>query len=77
MCNVGLKGRISSLNLRGILNLDSIERCAQKSRVGLYGRVERMDESSWFSRCRIIEVSDSDLQNDENMEGSDKNRTES
>ena len=60
MCNVSLKDRFRSDEFRGRLNLESIGRCVQNMRLCWFGHIERMDKSFWVSRCREVEVSDSD-----------------
>ena len=57
MCNVSLKDRLRSDELRGRLNLESIGRCVQNRRLHWFGHIERMDKSFWVSRCRAVEVS--------------------
>ena len=59
MCNVSLKDRLRSDELRGRLNLESIGRCVQNRRLHRFGHIERMDKSFWVCRCRAFEVSDS------------------
>ena len=59
MCNVSLKNRLRSDELRGRLNLESIGRCVQNRRLHWFGHIERMDKSFWVSRCRAVEVSSS------------------
>ena len=59
MCNVSLKDRLRSDELRGRLNLESIGRCVQNRRLRWFGHIERMDESAWVSRCRAVEVAGS------------------
>ena len=59
MCNVSLKNRLRSDELRGRLNLESIGRCVQNRRLCWFGHIERMDKSFWVSRCRAVEVSGS------------------
>ena len=59
MCNVSLKNRLRSDELRGRLNLESIGRCVQNRRFCWFGNIERMDKSFWVSRCRAVEVSSS------------------
>ena len=59
MCNVSLKDRLRSDELRGRLNLESIGKCVQNRRLRWFGHIERMDKSFWVSRCRAVEVSGS------------------
>ena len=56
MCNVSVKDRLSSKELRKRLNLDSIGSCMQNRRLRWFGHVERMDKNAWASRCRTIKV---------------------
>ena len=56
MCNVSVKDRLSSKELRKILHLDSIGSCMQNRRLRWFGHVERMDKNAWASRCRTIKV---------------------
>lgn len=50
MCNVGVKDRLSSKELRKRLHLDSIGSCMQNRRLHWFGHVERMDKNAWASR---------------------------
>ena len=59
MCNVSLKNRLRSDELRGRLNLESIGRCVQNRIIHWFGHIERTDKSFWVSRCRVVEVSGS------------------
>ena len=56
MCNVSVKDRFSSKELRKRLHLDSIGSCMQNRRLHWFGHVERMDKNAWASRCRTIKV---------------------
>lgn len=56
MCNVTLKDRKSSLELRGRLGLDSIRNCIRTGRLRWFGHVERRDDDSWVKKCREIVV---------------------
>ena len=44
MCNVSLKDRLTSDELRGRLNLESIWRCVQNRRLRWFGHIKRMDK---------------------------------
>ena len=59
MCNVSLKNRLRSDELRERLNLENIGRCDQNRRLCWFGHNERMEKSFWVSRCRAVEVSGS------------------
>ena len=56
MCNVSVKDRLSSKELRKRLHVDSIGSCMQNRRLCWFGHVERMDKNAWASRCRTIKV---------------------
>lgn len=56
MCNVTLKDRISSDELRSCLGLTSIRECLRRQRLRWFGHVERMDVKCWVKKCRDIAV---------------------
>ena len=56
MCNVSLKDRVSSEELRRRLRLESISTCLQNRRLSWFGHVERSPETSWINKCRQIHV---------------------
>ena len=56
MCNVSLKDRVSSEELRRRLWLESITTCIQNRRLSWFGHVERSPETSWINKCRQINV---------------------
>lgn len=59
MYSVNLKDVLSSDDLRGRLNLDSIERCVKNRKLEWHGYVERMDGCSWVIRCGAVEAAGS------------------
>ena len=56
MCNVTLKERISSDELRARLGLVSIRECIRRQRLRWFGHVERMDDGCCVKKCRDIIV---------------------
>ena len=56
MCNVTLKDRVSSSDLRKRLKLDSISECMQKRRLCWFGHVERKDDGDWVKKCRTMRL---------------------
>ena len=56
MCNVTLKERISSDELRARLELVSIQECIRKQRLRCFGYAERMDDGCCVKKCRDIIV---------------------
>ena len=56
MCNVTLKERISSDELRTRLGLVSIRECIRRQRLRWFGHVERMDDGCCVKKCRDIIV---------------------
>ena len=56
MCNVTLKDRKSSAELRDRLGLASIRDCVQRRSLRWFGHVERMDDENWVKKSREIVV---------------------
>ena len=56
MCNVTLKDRKSSDELRDRLGLTKICDCVQRRRLRWFGHVERMDDGNWVKKSREINV---------------------
>ena len=56
MCNVTLKDRKSSEELRDHLGLVAIRDCVQRGRLRWFGHVERMNNDNWLKKLREIAV---------------------
>ena len=56
MCGVTLHQKIPSSEIRSRLKLLSIRESVKLRRLEWFGHVERMDERTWASRCRYIEI---------------------
>ena len=57
MCNVSLKDRVSSDELRSRLGLVPIRQCIQRHRLlGRFGHVERIDDNCCIKKCREMVV---------------------
>ena len=56
MCNVTLKDRKSSEELRDRLGLVAIRDCVQRGRLRWFGYVERMNDDNWVKKSREIAV---------------------
>ena len=56
MCNVTLKDRKSSEELRDRLGLVAIRDCVQRGRLRWFGHVERMNDDNWVKKSREIAV---------------------
>ena len=56
MCNVTLKDRKSSDELRDRLGLVSIRNFIQRGRLRWFGHVERLGNDNWVMKCREIIV---------------------
>ena len=57
MCNINPDDRISSEELKTRLKLKSTRECLHGRRLQWFGHLERMEESAWFSKCRIFSSS--------------------
>ena len=56
MCGVSLKDRRQSANLLESLGIVGVDEIMDSSALRWLGHVERRGESSWVSRCRLMEV---------------------
>jgi len=56
ICNVSLKDRKPSSELRERLGIECIKSCIRKSRLRWFGHVERQHDDSWVKKCRDISV---------------------
>jgi len=51
MCNVKIKDRVPSKELRERLGIDDIILILQQNRLRLYGHVLRKEDSDWVKKC--------------------------
>ena len=56
MCNVKIKDRVPSKELRGRLGIDDIILILQQNRLRLYGHVLRKQDTDWVKKCMEYEV---------------------
>lgn len=56
MCNVSLRDRESSDELRSRLGIHNIRDVVQTRRLRWFGHLERMEEDNWVSKCRGMVV---------------------
>jgi len=56
MCDIKVKDRIPSKELRDRLGLDDIILLLQQNRLQWYGHVLRKEESNWVKKCMEYEV---------------------
>ena len=56
MCNVSLRDRRPSEELRNRLGIESISCVMRQMRLRWFGHIERMDMDNWVSKCRNVEV---------------------
>ena len=57
MCNVRSEDRICAEELRNRLKLKSIRECLQDRRQQCFGDLERIEETTWSSKCTTSKVS--------------------
>ena len=56
MCGVKLNERMKSEELRELLGFQPVSLMIKKSRLRLFGHVERKDDNDWVKRCITWEV---------------------
>jgi len=56
MCNVNVKDRVSSKELRERLGIDDIMLILQQNRLQRYGHVLRKEDIDWVKKCMEYEV---------------------
>jgi len=56
MCGVTLKDRIHSEELLARLGITSVADVVRRGRLRWFGHVERMPDSDWVSKCRLLNV---------------------
>jgi len=56
MCNVKVKDRVSSKELRERLGIDDIILILQQNRLRWYGHVLRKEDNDWVKKCMEYEV---------------------
>ena len=56
MCNVKVKGRVPSKELRERLGIDDIILILQQNRLRWYGHVLRKEDTDWVKKCKEYEV---------------------
>ena len=56
MCNVKVKDRVTSKELRERLGIDDIILILQQNRLRCYGHVLRKEDSGWVKKCMEYEV---------------------
>jgi len=56
MCNVKVKDRVPSKELRERLGRDDIILILQQNRLGWYGHVLRKEDTNWVKKCMEYEV---------------------
>ena len=56
MCGVSLNDKVSILELRNRMRLDSVREYIQHRRLQWFGHLERMKVDAWSSKCRDIMV---------------------
>ena len=56
MCNVKVKDRVPSKELRERLGIDDIILILQQNRLRLYGHVLRKEDTDWVKKCMEYEV---------------------
>ena len=56
MCNVKIKERVPSKELRDILGIDDIILILQQNRLRWYGHVLRKEDTDWVKKCMEYEV---------------------
>ena len=56
MCNIKVKNRVPSKELRERLGIDDIISILQQSRLRLYGHVLRKEDTDWVKKCMEYDV---------------------
>jgi len=56
MCNVKVKGRVPSKELRERLGIDDITFVLQQNRLRRYGHMLRKEDTDWMKKCMEYEV---------------------
>ena len=59
MCNVKVKDRVPSKELRERLEIDDVILMLQQNTLRWYGRVLRKEDTDWVKKCIEYEVEDS------------------
>ena len=61
MCDVKVKDRVPSKELRARLGLDDIISVLQQNRLRWYGHVLRKEDNDWVKKCMEYQVEDARL----------------
>ena len=69
MCNVKVKDRVPSKELRERLGIDDIILMLQQNRLRWYGHVLRKEDTDWVKKCMEYEVEASDQEVDQRGHG--------